>query len=59
MAIEPRSYTLSKGHTEQAIPMQQCQVEAVKPEYCLADLLDQAYDLTPDDSFLLHGITHP
>ncbi len=50
---------LRTGYTEQALPMQQRQQEARQLEYRLADLVNAAYGLTPDDVDLLWRTAPP
>lgn len=50
---------LRDGYTEQAAPVQQRQAEALRLERRLADLVNQAYGLTPEDIDLLWRTAPP
>ena len=50
---------LRAGYTEQATPIQQRQIEALTLERGLADLVNQAYGLTPDEVELLWRTAPP
>ena len=50
---------LRDGYSEQATPVQQRQAEAQKLERRLADLVNQAYGLTPEEVDLLWRTAPP
>jgi hypothetical protein len=50
---------LRGGYTEQAIPLRKLQEEAAKLERRLADMVNEAYGLTPDDVDLLWATAPP
>jgi hypothetical protein len=50
---------LREAYAEQATPMQQRQVEALKLERRLADLVNQAYGLTAEEVVLLWRTAPP
>lgn len=50
---------LRDGYAEQAAPVQERQVEALRLEWRLADLVNQAYGLTPEEVDLLWRTAPP
>jgi hypothetical protein len=50
---------LREGYPEQAIPVQKCQAEALGLELRLADLVNQAYGLAPEEVDLLWRTARP